>query len=334
MPRPVSLLAVLTPFEAEHFFPPPLLAELQAIAPGFRRLDPTSLSAADFARELAAADPDILLACWKTPALSAALPPRLRYVCYLAGSVKTFVTREHLERGLVVTNWGGSISRVVAECALLHTLACLRRTTEWTFAMHQQGAWKNGRTGAASLFERRVGLHGFGAVAREFVRLLRPFNCRVTVFAPDVDPDTERLHGITRAPSLEALFAGSDVLIELAPLIPATTGIISEKLLRLLPPGAAFINVGRGAVADEAALVTVAREGKIQLGLDVFAQEPLAPDHPLRGLPNVFLTPHLGGPTIDRYGDATAHALRNLRAFTRQLPLESVVTPEIYDHSS
>jgi phosphoglycerate dehydrogenase-like enzyme len=68
--------------------------------------------------------------------------------------------------------------------------------------------------------------------------------------------------------------------------------------------------------------------------LDVFAHEPLATDHALRGLPNVFLTPHLAGPTSDRYPDATAHALRNLRAFTQGLPLEALVTPEVYDRSS
>ena len=73
-----SLLAVLTPFEAEHFFPEPLLADLRALFPDFHLLDPTDLSPAAFAEKLAAVDPAILLTCWKTPLLPAALPPRLR----------------------------------------------------------------------------------------------------------------------------------------------------------------------------------------------------------------------------------------------------------------
>jgi hypothetical protein len=97
-----SLLAVLTPYEAEHFLPAPLLAELRALFPGFRLLDPTGLSPAAFAEKLAAADPTILLACWKTPLLPAVLPARLRYVCYLTGSIKTLVTRAHLEQGLLL----------------------------------------------------------------------------------------------------------------------------------------------------------------------------------------------------------------------------------------
>ncbi|HYC72514.1 MAG TPA: hydroxyacid dehydrogenase [Opitutaceae bacterium] len=334
MSQPRALLAVLTPAEKENFFPNSLWDDLRAVAGSVATLDPTALDAAEFARQLAQADPDVLVGCWRTPMLPAALPPRLRYICYLAGSVKSIVTRRHLEDGLLLTNWGGAISRVVAEAALLHILACLRRATRWTFAMHREGAWKNGVTDAASLFERRVGLHGFGPVARELTRLLRPFNCTIQVFAPDVDHVYEREYGVRRAASLEALFAESDVLVEIAPLIPATAGIVSEKLLRLLPPGSVFVNVGRGAVVDEDALVRVAREGRIQFGLDVFAREPLAPDHPLRGLPNVFLTPHLGGPTVDRYSDATALALRNLRAYAEGLPLEAIVTPEVYDRST
>jgi len=334
VPRPSALLAVLSPTETGNFFSPALLEDLRSCADTVQMLDPTGLDADAFARELAAADPDVLLACWRTPQLPETLPPRLRYVCYLAGSVKTIVSRAHLERGLLLTNWGGSISRVVAEAALLHILACLRRATRWTLAMHQQGSWKNGVTDAASLFDRRVGIHGFGPVARELVRLLRPFNCSIQVFAPDVDQAYEREYGITRAASLEALFTESDVLVELAPLIPATAGCVTEALLRRLAPGSAFVNVGRGAVVDEEALVRVAREGRHLFGLDVFAEEPLAPDHPLRGLTNVFLTPHLGGPTVDRYVDASAFALRNLRAYAEGLPLRALVTPEVYDRST
>lgn len=334
MSQPRSLLAVLTPTEKENFFPNSLWDELRAITPQFTTLDPAGLSAGEFTRQLAELDPEVLVACWRTPMLPTALPARLRYVCYLAGSVKSIVTRGHLEKGLLLTNWGGAISRVVAEAALLHILACLRRATRWTLGMHREQAWKNGVTDAASLFERRVGIHGFGPVARELTRLLRPFNCTIQVFAPDVDHAYEREYGVKRAASLESLFAGSDVIVELAPLIPATAGSITENLLRLIPPGGVFVNVGRGAVVDEDALVRVAREGRIQFGLDVFAREPLAPDHPLRGLNNVFLTPHQGGPTVDRYPDATALALRNLRAYVEGLPLEAIVTPEVYDRST
>ncbi len=336
MPRPSSILAVLTPTEVREFLPEPMASQLRQLAPEFRLLDSTGLDEAALARELAGANPEVLVACWKTPLLPEKLPPRLRYVCYIAGSLKRVISRAHLERGLLVTNWGGAISRTVAECALFHILACLRNTSHWAIAMHQPGraAWKNGITDARSLFCRRVGIHGFGPVARELVALLRGWSCPITALAPDLTAELAHAYGVERAASLEALFAESEIVVELAPLIPATTGLITERLLRLIRPGGVFVNVGRGAVVDEAALLAVAREGKIAIGLDVYTTEPLPADSGFRALPNVSLTPHIAGPTIDRYPDAGAFALKNLRAYAEDRPLEAVVTPEIYDQTS
>lgn len=334
MPRPASILAAVTPTERRDFLPEPLLGEVRALTPRFSSCDTTDLSAEAFRRALHEANPEVLLACWKTPPLPAELPPGLRYVCYLAGSIKKLVPRAHIERGLLVTNWGGSISRIVAEWALFHTLSCLRRATFWTLAMHREGAWKNGNSETASLFGRRVGLHGFGQVAREFVRLIQPFHCTISVCAPDVDADTERRHDVHAVSSLDTLFAENDIVIELAPLIPATTGIITEKLLRLIRPGGVFVNVGRGAVVDEAALLRVAQEGKIMVGLDVFSVEPLPADSPFRGLPNVTLTPHLAGPTTDRRRDAGEFSVANLRAYAADRPLQALITEHVFDTST
>jgi phosphoglycerate dehydrogenase-like enzyme len=334
MPRPSSILAALTLQELTEFLPEPLLSGVRGVPARFERLDTENLSTAAFHASLSHANPEVLLTCWKTPALPAQLPPALRYVCHLSGSIKKHVTRRHLEQGLLLTNWGGSISRVVAEWGLFHILSCLRHATYWTFAMHRDGGWKAHDTVTASLFGRRVGLHGFGPVARDLLSLLRPFGCTVSAFAPDVDAAAEVAYGIRQAGSLEALFADHDIIVELAPLIPATTGIVTEKLLRLIPAGGVFVNIGRGAVVDEAALLRVAREGRITVGLDVFGDEPLPADSGFRGLPNVTLTPHLAGPTTDRRRDAGEFALNNLRAYAGGRPLQAVITPQIYDTST
>ncbi len=140
--------------------------------------------------------------------------------------------------------------------------------------------------------------------------------------------------GVKRLASLEELFAESDVVVELAAATPENYHIVTENHLRLIPEGGVFVNVGRGCVVDEGGLLRVAREGRLQIALDVFEQEPLSADSPLRGLPNVTLLPHLGGPTRDRRRDAGAFALKNLRAFLRGEPLDAVVTLEVYDRSS
>ncbi len=334
MSRPASLLTALTPQEIKHFLPTPHWSTVQALAGRFESVDTSTLEEADFHARLMASNPEVLVTCWKTPPLPAELPSNLRYVCYLAGSIKKHIPREHIANGLIVTNWGGSISRIVAEWALFHILSCLRRATHWTLEMHREGGWKNRDSETASLYERRVGLHGFGLVSRELVRLLQPFGCVISACAPDVDAATEARYGVTRSPSLEDLFSRNDIIVELAPLIPATTGIVTEKLLRLIPPGGVFVNVGRGAVVDEAALLRVAREGRLNVGLDVFTVEPLPADSGFRGLANVTLTPHLAGPTTDRRRDAGEFALNNLRAYAENRPMQAVIDTRVYDSST
>lgn len=334
MPKPAAILALITPEEFRDFLPEPMGADLRTLSQSFHQCDPLALDEDQTRQLLAEFNPEIIIAGWKTRALPVQLPSRLRYVCYLCGSVKKLVTRDQLTQGLLLTNWGGSISRIVAEWALFHVLCCLRRATSWALAMHLEQGWKSSGTETASLFGRTVGIHGFGMVARELLLLLQPFGVPVQVFAPDVDATAEKTWNIRRAASLETLFAENDIIIELAPLIPETTGIITEHLLRLVRPGGVFVNVGRGAVVDEAALLRVAREGKIQIGLDVFTHEPLPADSGFRGLRNVTLTPHLAGPTIDRRRDAGAFSLRNLRAYAADQPLEAVVTSVVYDRSS
>jgi len=334
MLRPTGILVAINARERQEFLPEPLWSELLVLAGRCVWADTNQLGEGQFERLLADIDPEILVSCWSTQSLPACLPPRLRYVCHLGGSVRKLVNRSQLLDGLRVTNWGGSVARYVAECALLHTLACLRRLADWTLKMHSHGAWGDAATLTASLFERRVGLHGFGFVAREFTGILRPFNCHVSVCAPDVDACAEARYGVKCSASLEALFAENDIIVELAPLLPATVGTVTEQHLRLIRPGGVFVNVGRGAVVDEKALLRVAMEGHIIIGLDVYHTEPLPPDYPLRGLPNVVLTPHIGGPTTDRRRDVGELALENIRAYTRNRPLSGSVTTSVYDSST
>jgi phosphoglycerate dehydrogenase-like enzyme len=334
------ILCVLSPVEWATFFPGPMAAELRGLGEGVRCVDPLGLDDEAWRELLSDFRPEIVVAAWKTPPL----PPEvigltdgaLRYVCYLAGSVRKLISSEMLEAGLIVTNWGNVISRVVAECGLMLAIAALRRVGHWQLAMHSEGAWKSPETVTGSLFERRIGFHGFGAIAQALARLLVPFEVRMAAYSPNVPDGLLREFEVERAGSLEALFSENDIIIELAALTPENEGIVTEELLRRIPSGGAFINIGRGAVVDEAALARVAAEGEILVGLDVYGEEPLPADSPFRGLRNVVLLPHLGGPTTDRRQDSGRLALRNLRVFLdgREAELEAVISPGVYARST
>ena len=337
MPQPRAIVA-LSDAEIADFLPGPLWRELEDLLPGYRRIHLPLSSNEDWVKCWQETPAEVLISAWQTPSLNSTLRLEdlscLRYVCHLAGTIRKLVPRDLISRGVVVTNWGSSISANVAECALMLILMALRRASYWAVAMHREGAWKKPDTFTQSLIGRRVGIHGFGFIARALVLMLRPFTPHIQVYSPHVPQNLFDELGVARLDSLESLFSNSDVVIELAAAIPENQHLVTEEHLRSIPEGGVFVNVGRGCVVNEQALIRVAREGRLQIALDVFEQEPLSADSPLRGLQNVTLLPHLGGPTRDRRRDCGALALQNLRMFLRGEPLESAISLDVYDRST
>ncbi|HWL54239.1 MAG TPA: hydroxyacid dehydrogenase [Chthoniobacteraceae bacterium] len=290
---------------------------------------------------LAGFSPSVVMTGWSTPRLPAALVgdegSPLRYICHLTGSVRRVVPREFIERGGLVSNWGGEISHSVAEHTLLLALAALRNLPAWRPYTAQPGRTLLDRSrflATRSLQGRRVGIHGFGSVARRLLRLLAPFEVSCEVYSAGVAPDSIHRHGAEPAGSLPALFRRSEVLFECEALTPATVNSVTREMLSLLPEGAVFINVARGALVDEAALLDLARRGRLRVGLDVLRDEPVSPSSPFWETPNVVLSPHIGGPTHDLYPRCGAFALDNIRRYLSGERPGGVVDLEVYDRTT
>ncbi|AHF90639.1 phosphoglycerate dehydrogenase [Opitutaceae bacterium TAV5] len=338
LPQDCRIVALLSPFELAHFFPEGLPASIPGSpAPAITRHEIPE-AAAGWDRFLDRVRPDILLAGWDMPPLppfaSSRSGHRLRYLCYLTGTVRKKVPRCWLENGLLLTNWGGSVSHVVAESALMMILCALRCVTANQENLHHRGGWKLPGRPEQSLFGRTVGLHGFGRVAQALARLLQPFGVTLRTYAPGTPESVTSAFRVHVCDSLETLFATSSVLVEAAPLNPHTLGIVDRRLLALLPEGAAFINVGRGPVVVESDLLEAAVTRRLRIALDVFDTEPLPPDSPWRAHPEILLMPHQAGPTLDRCRDAGAFALKQIGACLQGRQPEAIVTPRIWDEST
>lgn len=337
MSSPRAIVA-LTDAEIADFFPSPLWEDLQGLLARPQRLVMPPEHPNDWSQLWRESPPDILISGWKTPSLARDLcvgkQGGLRYVCHVAGTVRKLIPRELIERGLMVTNWGNSVSANVAEGAFMMILMALRRASYWSVAMHREGAWKKPDTMTHSLIGRRVGIHGFGGISQALVPMVRLFTDKIQSYSPHVPDELFEQAGVKRLNSLEQLFATSDVVVELAAAIPENFHIVTERLLRAIPEGGVFVNLGRGMLVDEQALLRVARDGKLQIALDVYETEPLPANSPLRGLPNVALLPHLGGPTRDRRKDSGALAVKNVEAYLKGKPVEAVVNLEVYDRST
>lgn len=334
---PAILVAALSPRDHELFFGDDLTAHPDL--PGLQLLDPTGLTIAAWEDALRRLRPTCLLTGWSTPPLpdrwltSPGCP--LRYVCHITGSVRRLVPRSFLEAGGLVSNWGGNVGAQVAEHALLLALSALRNQAAWrAFIERPPGLRRIEELGTRTLFGRRVGLHGFGSVARALGRLLAPFEVRIMAYSAGVPSAVMRDAGIEPATSLEDLFRHSEVLFECEALTPPSAGSVTAAILSALPEGAVFVNVGRGAVVDDTALAAAARSGRIRVALDVVTDEPLTPRSPFWCAPGAVLSPHIGGPTSDLYRRCGELALNNLRHHLAGRMPEDLVDLAVYDRAT
>ncbi len=290
-------------------------------------------------RMLLRENPAVVVTGWST----LPLPPewltspecRLRYVCHIGGTVRHLVPRAFVARGGLVTNWGSSVAPQVAEHALLLALAALRRLPRWRpFLAQPEERRRIESLETRTLFGARVGLHGFGAVARALCALLRSFGVKISAYTTGVAPVEMRAVGVTPCRTLGELFAGSDVLFECEALTPATDEIVDAGILARLPVGAVFVNVGRGRIVREPDLIRIARLRRLRLALDVVADEPMRRDAPLLCSDDILISPHIAGPTADQYFACGRFAAENVRRFLAGREPTARVTLAIYDRST
>ncbi len=335
-----TVLFCLSKTERHLFFPDNGIGNLPGKCLHF---DTTKCSINEWREALFSTQPTVLVSCWSTPMLPSDYVEdpslKLKYVCHLVGSVRTVVPRSLLLRGVSVTNWGRIASVSVAEHALLLILSALRRMPRWRgglLAPLDQQANCRIAMGTRSLSGQRVGLHGFGGVAQHLTKLLRPFDVTISAYSAGVPSSLMAEQGVHPCESLEELFSMNAILVECEALTPRTKDTVNEKILNLLPQDTVFVNVGRGKVVNEGALIQLARAGRIRLALDVYYNEPLPLSHnsPLLALPDVILSPHIAGPTYDLNPKCARLAEANLQRFFQGKPLEEPITIDQYDRST
>ncbi len=330
-----AVLVCLSEIERKLFFP----NESPVRLPGkLVHFNPSECSAEAWADMLKSVQPTVVVSSWHTPALPLDYVQdpelKLKYVCHLTGSVRHVVPRELLERGVMVTNWGRIAAISVAEHALLLILSLLRHAPRWRgcfMSPFEKQTEYRLTMPTRSLVEQHVGIHGFGAVAQNLVKLLQPFGATISAYSEGVPASFMQEYGVTPSKSLHDLFSNCGILVECEGLTPKSKDSVSAEILELLPEHALFVNVGRGGVVDEEALIRLAKAGKIRIALDVFREEPLPHQSPLLAIPDAVLSPHIGGPTYDRLPKCAAFAERNLQRFFNGEPLEAVISLQQFD---
>jgi phosphoglycerate dehydrogenase-like enzyme len=232
-------------------------------------------------------------------------------------------------RGIQVCNCRGENAQAVAELTFGLLLSLLRRIHradrwvrdgEWPAAGRALPEWATGR----ELWRKTLGIIGVGQIGSRVARIAKGFEMKVMSYDPFIHPQVE-----FGSSSFEEVLAGADVLTLHLPLTLKTEKMIDARALAKLKPGAVLVNTSRGRVIDEDALISALKEGRIKgAALDVFSAEPASREHPLAGMGNVVLSPHIGALTEEageRLSDSVARQVRDILAGR---PPECLIHPE------
>jgi phosphoglycerate dehydrogenase-like enzyme len=264
--------------------------------------------------------------------------PHLTWVHSATSGVERALTPAARDRDVLVTNARGVFSRPIAEHVLLMILAVSRHLPE-LLELQRERTWQplEGR----ELRELTIGIVGYGSLGRSVASLASAFGARVIALRrrpegaaaagtdeEDGFPFEPRVDQVFGPDRLHELLAASDIVVLAAPLTPETEGMIDEAAIGAMKRDAWLINVARGRLVDDTALVRALRDNRIGgAALDTFRDEPLPPGSPYWELPNVILTPHTAWSSarvLDRSIDLFCD---NLVRFSRGEPLRNVVDP-------
>lgn len=230
------------------------------------------------------------------------------------------------ERGVLVCNSPGRSSRSVAELSFALLLAAARRLAKADRAV-RRGDWGDPWVGLQGhdLAGATLGVLGLGNIGPLVARMGRAFDMRVLAWSANMTAEKAAAAGAEYAP-LDRLLAESDAVSIHLRLSNRTRGLLGARELALMKPGAVLVNTSRGEIVDEAALLEALRAGRIMAGLDVYWQEPLPAGHPLIGLDNVVLAPHIGSVTEETSRRWVEGAVENVAAYAAGRPV-NVVNP-------
>ncbi len=258
---------------------------------------------------------------------------RLKLIAATYGGLRQNVDVDAaLARGVLLSCTGPARARSVAEFTLALIMASLLHVCRIHHTMRTERNFPRfGYT--RQLSGRKVGIIGVGHIARDLITLLEPFEVELAVCSRHLNAEQARPLGAVNLP-LHELLKRSEVVVVLTGLTDQMVHMIGVKELAMMPDGGLIVNTSRGKIIDEKALVKELQSGRLHAALDVFEEEPLAGDSPLRELPNVVHTAHSANSTMEMDINRWTFVVEELRRFLQGEPLQNPVTADVAQRMS
>ena len=226
--------------------------------------------------------------------------PNLKVIANMAVGYDNIDIDLMQSKGIVVTNTPGVLTETTAELGFTLMLAVARRVVEAETYV-QNGEWQSWGPylfAGKDLYQANVGIYGMGDIGKAFARRLKGFNTNIMYHNRTRHKDDEEALGALYV-SFETLLKESDFVICTVPLTAETRDKFDDKAFKMMKKDAIFINIGRGAVVDEEALVKALQNEEIKAcGLDVLREEPIDMQHPLLSMNNATILPHIGSASV------------------------------------
>ncbi len=307
---------------------------IKAVSPRINLVDVSDLSRRDYQGDLQARkELDNILAeaeisyGMRIPTNLLARAPKLKWIQVTSAGVDRYLNDEFRRSPIILTNASGVHATPIGEFVVSLMLMFAKNAVTF-FEAKQQKQWM--RTPGTVLNGKTVGVVGLGSIGQEVARLCKAFRMRVIATRRSPTKRTARNVDLLLPPNgLPRLLEESDYVALCVPLTPETRNLMSTAEFKMMKPGAYIINIGRGPVIDEAALVHALQEKQIAgAGLDVFAVEPLPLESKLWDMPNAIISPHVSGGREDYEVGALDIFCRNLHRYIEGKRLINVVNKE------
>ena len=252
--------------------------------------------------------------------------PRLKWVQSGGAGVERFMTPEFIASPIILTNAQGVYAIPIADQVMAFILHFSRRFNELVRRQiaREWEPWE--RRGSEELCGKTLGIVGLGRIGSEVAKRAKAFGMRVIATRQRPDRRSEFADEVRGVDELAWLLGESDFVALCSALTDETRHLIGEQELKVMKPTACLVNIGRGRLIDEQALIAALKGGEIAgAGLDVFEREPLPAESPLWEMPNVMITPHDAGSSPRSHERFMAVFLENLRRYVAGEPLLNVV---------